>query len=63
MDPYTVILPLIRTFGPERAHRLTVWALAMGFGPAQRRPDDPALRTRAFGLDFPNPLGLAAGFD
>ena len=25
--------------------------------------DDPRLRVRAFGLDFPNPLGLAAGFD
>ena len=63
MDPYALILPLIRTLGPERAHRLTVQALAMGFGPVQRRPDDPSLRTRVFGLDFPNPLGLAAGFD
>jgi len=63
MDPYALILPLIRTLEPERAHRLTVRALAMGLGPAQRRPDDPVLRTRAFGLDFPNPLGLAAGFD
>ncbi|MDH3230126.1 MAG: quinone-dependent dihydroorotate dehydrogenase [Alphaproteobacteria bacterium] len=63
MDPYAFILPLIRTLEPERAHRLTVRALAMGFGPAQRQPDDPALRTRVFGLEFPNPLGLAAGFD
>jgi len=63
MDPYALILPLIRTLEPERAHRLTVRALAMGLGPAQRRPDDPVLRTRVFGLDFPNPLGLAAGFD
>ncbi len=35
----------------------------MGIGPVQRRPDDPVLRTRVLGLDFPNPLGLAAGFD
>lgn len=63
MDPYAVILPLIRSLEPERAHRLTVRALALGLGPVQRRPDDPVLRTRAFGLDFPNPLGLAAGFD
>jgi dihydroorotate dehydrogenase len=63
MDPYALILPLIRTLEPERAHRLTVRALAMGLGPAQRRPDDPVLRTRVLGLDFPNPLGLAAGFD
>ncbi len=26
-------------------------------------PDDPALALRAFGLNFPNPVGLAAGFD
>ncbi|MBC8035932.1 MAG: dihydroorotate dehydrogenase (quinone), partial [Rhizobiales bacterium] len=26
-------------------------------------PDDPRLAVSAFGLDFPNPLGLAAGFD
>ncbi len=26
-------------------------------------PRDPALRVRALGLDFPGPLGLAAGFD
>jgi dihydroorotate dehydrogenase len=63
MDPYAVIMPLIRMLGPERAHRLTVRALATGFGPAQRRPDDPVLRIHALGLDFPNPLGLAAGFD
>jgi dihydroorotate dehydrogenase len=25
--------------------------------------DDPILRTRAFGIDFPNPIGMAAGFD
>src|ERR1700756_3435556 len=26
-------------------------------------PDDPRLAVKAFGLDFPNPIGLAAGFD
>src|ERR1700756_5566085 len=26
-------------------------------------PDDPRLTVKAFGLDFPNPVGLAAGFD
>ncbi|UCH72705.1 MAG: quinone-dependent dihydroorotate dehydrogenase [Rhodospirillales bacterium] len=63
MDPYALILPLIRLLEPERAHRVTVRALALGLGPAQRRPDDAVLRTRVLGIDFPNPLGLAAGFD
>ena len=27
------------------------------------RPDDSKLAVRAFGLNFPNPIGMAAGFD
>ena len=26
-------------------------------------PNDPRLAVRAFGLNFPNPIGMAAGFD
>ena len=63
MNPYDLALPLIRWLEPERAHRLTVRALSLGLGPIQRTADDPALATRVFGLDFPNPLGMAAGFD
>lgn len=47
---------------PERAHEISLRALERGlYQPA--RPDDPRLRQSAFGLDFPNPLGMAAGFD
>jgi dihydroorotate dehydrogenase len=63
MNPYDLALPLIRCLDPERAHRLTVRALSVGLGPVQRAADDPVLATRVLGLDFPNPLGLAAGFD
>jgi dihydroorotate dehydrogenase len=63
MNPYDLALPLIRCLEPERAHRLTVRALSMGLGPVRRAADDPVLATRVFGLDFPNPLGMAAGFD
>lgn len=47
---------------PEKAHGLTITGLkAM---PALGSPiSDPALRTMVAGLDFPNPVGLAAGFD
>jgi dihydroorotate dehydrogenase len=31
--------------------------------PVRPRPDDPKLAVRAFGLNFPNPIGMAAGFD
>jgi dihydroorotate dehydrogenase len=46
----------------ERAHRLTVRALKLK--PAGKPPAaDPALAIRVAGIDFPNPVGLAAGFD
>ncbi|MDQ0313789.1 quinone-dependent dihydroorotate dehydrogenase [Amorphus orientalis] len=48
---------------PERAHRVTIRLLSDGLVPADPVPADPALSVRAFGLDFPNPLGMAAGFD
>ncbi len=63
MDLASLALPLIRALDPERAHALTLRALALGLGPHQREADDPILRTGVLGLDFPNPLGLAAGFD
>lgn len=55
-------LPFLARLPPETAHRATVAALK--FAPASRpREPDPRLAVRAFGLEFPNPLGMAAGFD
>ena len=55
-------LPLLRLMEAENAHRLAIAALR--FAPLRQPPaDDPALAVRAFGLGFPNPLGMAAGFD
>jgi dihydroorotate dehydrogenase len=48
---------------PEAAHRLTIRALASGVVPPCGVPADPRLVVDAFGLRFPNPLGMAAGFD
>ena len=55
--------PVLAALDPERAHGLTVAALKLGLGRARREPDDPILATSVWGLDFPNPVGLAAGFD
>jgi dihydroorotate dehydrogenase len=35
----------------------------MGLGPKVRAPDPLVLGTNVFGVEFPNPVGLAAGFD
>ncbi len=55
---------LLRLMPPETAHDATI-ALASRLGPLlpQARPDPSALSVKAFGLSFPNPIGLAAGFD
>jgi dihydroorotate dehydrogenase len=55
-------LPLLRWFDPEDAHRLAIQGLRL-LPPVRPRPDDPKLAVRAFGLNFPNPIGMAAGFD
>jgi dihydroorotate dehydrogenase len=53
----------LRLLDPEDAHGLTVAALALGLGPADRTPADPILAVNLAGLELANPIGLAAGFD
>ncbi len=55
-------LPLLRWLDPEDAHRLAIQGLRVLPRP-RAQPDDPKLAVRAFGLNFPNPVGIAAGFD
>jgi dihydroorotate dehydrogenase len=54
--------PLLGLLEAENAHMLAVKALKL---PPRGRPaaDDPRLAVRVFGLNFPNPVGMAAGFD
>ena len=62
IDLFSFSLPLLRWLDAEDAHRLAVQGLK--FLPAMRpHADDPKLAVRAFGLNFPNPIGMAAGFD
>ena len=55
-------LPLLRWFDPEDAHRMAIQGLRL-LPPVKPRADDHKLAVRAFGLNFPNPIGMAAGFD
>jgi dihydroorotate dehydrogenase len=63
---YAALRPLLFRLEAEKAHRATLGALALAArcrltAVVARRPAD--LPTRAFGLRFPNPVGLAAGLD
>jgi dihydroorotate dehydrogenase len=55
---------LLRLLPAETAHRATIFLTRMAAPllPAPL-PDDPRLTVTALGLSFPNPIGLAAGFD
>ncbi|GHE05334.1 dihydroorotate dehydrogenase (quinone) [Allgaiera indica] len=48
---------------PERAHGLSLTALRAGLVPLPGCVTSARLKTRIAGLDLPNPVGLAAGFD
>ncbi|MHC5654431.1 quinone-dependent dihydroorotate dehydrogenase [Stappia sp. ICDLI1TA098] len=51
------------TLDAETAHGLTIKALASGLAPSCAAASDPRLAVTVAGIDFPNPLGMAAGFD
>ncbi|GLS18310.1 dihydroorotate dehydrogenase (quinone) [Labrys miyagiensis] len=59
---FALIRPLLFRMDPELAHERTLAALR-GL-PIPPPPADPSsLGVKAFGLDFPNRVGVAAGFD
>lgn len=51
------------TLDPETAHGLSITALKSGLVPGCRADRDPRLTVTVAGLAFPNPLGMAAGYD
>ena len=62
-DFYPLIWPFLRKLEPEVAHRVAVGALKSGLVPHSACVEDPILHVNVLGLSFPNPIGLAAGFD
>ncbi|WP_380873756.1 dihydroorotate dehydrogenase (quinone) [Sphingomonas sp. DBB INV C78] len=62
MALYPLLRPLVFRLDAETAHRATISALRLK--PSSGRPTpDPRLEVKLAGLRFPNPVGLAAGFD
>jgi dihydroorotate dehydrogenase len=59
---YRLARPLLNALDPEDAHGLAIKMLK--FAPLPPAPrDDKRLALRVFGLNVPNPVGIAAGFD
>ncbi len=70
MNLYPLLKPFLFTLDPEKAHYFTINNLkTAGKLPfllnlvAGGRLENPRLHRNLFGLDFPNPVGLAAGLD
>lgn len=59
---YRFLSPLAFRLDAENAHHLALFALRM-MPAGKPAAADPMLCTRLAGIDFPNPVGLAAGFD
>lgn len=65
MNPrfYRCVRLLLSPLDPENAHAVTLHTLKLGLAGRAASRDDELLRSTVWGLDFPNPVGLAAGFD
>ncbi|MBL1406703.1 MAG: dihydroorotate dehydrogenase (quinone) [Hyphomicrobiales bacterium] len=59
----TFLKPALFTLDPEAAHNASIKALKSGLLPSCAAINDPRLVQSIGGLNFPNPLGLAAGYD
>ncbi len=61
--PDRLALAALRRIDPEKAHVIALVALRVGLGPRTGPVTSARLATHLAGLDLPNPVGLAAGFD
>ena len=55
--------PLLFMLDPERAHALSIAALKSGAALCASQEATPRLARSIAGLQFPNPIGMAAGYD
>jgi dihydroorotate dehydrogenase len=60
---YQYFKPLLFKLPPETAHNLAIKALQYGILPKPKITNYPSLKNNIFGIDFENPVGMAAGFD
>ncbi|MBO9547305.1 quinone-dependent dihydroorotate dehydrogenase [Caulobacter sp.] len=63
MSFHDIAARALHVFDPEDAHGWAIRGLKWGLGPREGGPDDPILAVNLAGLELPNCVGLAAGFD
>lgn len=63
MSLYNLARPILFKIDPEKAHNMTLGFMKRGLVPSCDAITDPALEQTLWGLKFPNPVGLSAGFD
>ncbi len=64
MLPYCLLKPFVFALDPETAHELTIAGLrTLGATGLASAAPAPGRKVSVMGLDFPNPIGLAAGLD
>ncbi|XP_026294452.1 dihydroorotate dehydrogenase (quinone), mitochondrial [Frankliniella occidentalis] len=59
----TCLIPLTHRFDPETAHNIAVMAAKYNLLPPSNFKDSEFLHSKVWGLQFKNPVGMAAGFD
>jgi len=59
----SILRPLLFLLDAESAHHLAIQALKLGAYSRNKNRPDPVLKSSLWGLEFPTPIGMAAGFD
>lgn len=57
-----IVMPFVRLFDPELGHKIAIFSLKYGLI-SPKIANSPKLYANLLGLDFENPVGIAAGFD
>jgi dihydroorotate dehydrogenase len=60
---YSFFKKIIFKLKPETAHNLAIWALKNNLVSRPKIIQCSALKNKVLGIDFENPIGMAAGFD
>ncbi|XP_077983112.1 dihydroorotate dehydrogenase (quinone), mitochondrial-like [Glandiceps talaboti] len=58
-----ILMPSLRVIDAEKAHELSIKMASWGIVPRNKYVDPESLKTKVWGREFSNPVGVAAGFD